>query len=313
MKQPVSASNDRGHSFFKITIGQSARDKENALSRLFRACFSESKAFAEIMLTTIWREAKLSGPVPTVDGWKCDYQSSTPVKGHGRLDLILSPPVRTGARASTSHKPIHIESKVGSKLGAEQLKRYKVGGAKILVAITKNWPEVSQHWLNKEKIKSLRWQDMCRALRQTSVRGQKDRFLCVGFAAYLEESDMAYREDIKQRDLEIVRSLLVNVASQNKEGEIVPRAAFETADDVMQLFEDARRLVRERLPKFAWSKWGPAYYHEFDENDEKIAEHALGFGFYKNKRGLYCYVYFPVEKSEPIYFWLWLRRPNKKP
>ena len=104
--------NDQHKSFFKIIAGQNA--SENDLSRFFRACFLNSPEFAQIMLTTIWREAGLSGSAPKADGWECDYQPATPVHGRGRPDLCLMPPSGLGKRAI--HKPIFLESKVGSRL-----------------------------------------------------------------------------------------------------------------------------------------------------------------------------------------------------
>jgi len=302
---------ERPQSFFKMIAGSDS--SENILSRFFCACFSNSPAFAQVALTTIWQGAGLSGSAPKPDGWACHYQCATPEHGGGRPDLCLIPPSKVTPGLTASHKPIFIESKVQSVLGEKQLKRYKEYGTEVLVAITKNWPEVSQQKLDSIGVKSLRWQDMCRALRQIKIRGPKNQFLCEKFATYLEESRMAYREDITPKELEKVRSLLVKVASQKNEGHNVPRAAFQTANDLMEFFQDARRLVQERLPTFAWAKWGPAYHHEFDDNDDEIAEHALGFGFWKGKRALNCYIYFPVEKSELIHFWLWLTRQNKEP
>jgi hypothetical protein len=55
----MASSEDPHQSFFEIIVGRNA--SENDLSRLFCACFSESPAFAQTALTTIWRTAKLSG------------------------------------------------------------------------------------------------------------------------------------------------------------------------------------------------------------------------------------------------------------
>jgi hypothetical protein len=83
-----------------------------------------------------------------------------------------------------------------------RFKRYKEYDASVLVAITKNWPEVPHGELRKIDVKSFRWQDICRGLRQPQCRSQADKFLCNSFATYLEATDMAYREDISRQDLE---------------------------------------------------------------------------------------------------------------
>jgi hypothetical protein len=292
--------NDQQKSFFKIIAGQNA--SENDLSRFFRACFLNSPEFAQIMLTTIWREAGLSGSAPKADGWECDYQPATPVHGGGRPDLCLMPSLGLGKRAI--HRAIYLESKVGAPLTERQLQRYKKHGTEVLVAITKNWPEVSQAWLKRNRVKSLRWQDICRALRQTKCHGQQNRFLCDRFATYLEESDMAYREGISQSDLSDVRSLLVQIASSVSDGSRVPHASFKVADACFELLQDVKHLVREKRPKskfIEWKSWGPGYFHYLDE-DNSITDHAFGFIFYPriwHDQNFRCTIVFPVSTRKP--------------
>jgi len=291
--------NDQHKSFFKIIAGQNA--SENDLSRFFRACFLNSPVFAQIVLTTIWREAGLSGSAPKADGWECNYQPATPVHGGGRLDLCLMPP--SGLRTKAIQRPIFLESKVGSPLTEQQLQRYKEHGTEVLVAITKNWPEVSQSWLKRNRVKSLRWQDICRELRQTKCHGQQNRFLCDRFATYLEESDMAYREGISQSDLLDVQSLLKRIASSEDDGGVVPRASFKVAGACIELLKDVKRLVREKLPKSkftGWKSWGPGYYHEREDNS--ITEHAFGFILYPkiwHDQNFRCTIGFPVSTRKP--------------
>jgi len=160
-----------------------------------------------------------------------------------------------------SYKPIHLESKVGSPLRKDQLQKYKESGTKILVAITKHWPEVSQEWLHRKQVKSMRWQDICRALRQAKCHGQKNRFICDNFRAYLEESEIAFREDITEKDLEDLRSLFLRIASPKTNDSKAPRAAFLTANDCIGLLQDVRRLTQEKLPIFSDKKSGSRLVH----------------------------------------------------
>lgn len=296
-------SEDQHKSFFEMIVGRN--DLENDLSRLFCACFSESPDFAQTVLTTIWRSARLSGSNPSAEGWECHYQPATPFPGRGRPDFCLLPPPGIGTRHKALRKPIFFESKVGSPLKEDQLRRYKEKGAKILVAITKNWPEISQARLNAIRVKSLRWQDVCRALRQTKHRGQKDRFLCERFANYLEESDMTYPEDISVSDLKNLRLLFLNIASPGGDGSNVPRTSFTAASDCIELLKDVKRLVREKHPKLArWKSWGPGYYHYVEDNS--IVEHALAFILFQKdwRRGFRCDICFPVAKSKKPYLWI---------
>ena len=295
----IYSPNDQHKSFFKIIAGQNA--SENDLSRFFRACFVNSPEFAQIMLTTIWREAGLSGSAPKADGWECDYQPAAPVPRGGRPDLCLMPPSGLGRRAM--HSAIYLESKVGAPLTEQQLQRYKEHGTEVLVAITKNWPEVSQAWLKRNGIKSLRWQDICRELRQTKCHGRQNRFLCDGFATYLEESDMAYPESISQSDLLDVQSLLKRIASLESDGSVVPRARFKVADGCIELLKDAKRRVREKLPKskfIGWKSWGPGYFHYREDNS--ITAHAFGFIWYPkiwHDQNFRCTIFFPVSTRKP--------------
>lgn len=209
----------------------------------------------------------------------------------------------SGLRTKAIHRPIFLESKVGSRLTKQQLQRYKEHGTKVLVVITKNWLEVSQAWLKRNGVKSLRWQDVCRALRQTTCHGQQNRFLCDRFATYLEESDMAYREGISQSDLLDVQSLLKRIATSGNDGAVVPRASFKVADACVELLQDVKRLVREKLPKSkftGWKSWGPGYFHEREDNS--ITAHAFGFILYQKKwhdLNFRCEIFFPVSTRKP--------------
>jgi len=73
----------------------------------------------------------------------------------------------------------------------------------------------------------LRWQDFCAALRRDTIKGQTEKFICGSFAEYLEESDMAYREDITDERLAKIAELFDKIMSSG-EGEIVPKNGFNT-------------------------------------------------------------------------------------
>jgi hypothetical protein len=225
--------------------------------------------------------------------------------------LCLLPPL-----GSAKYKPIHLESKLESKLTKRQLRKYRDHGAKVLVAITKQWPEVPQSWLDKNGIRSLRWQDVCRALRKVKYGKQIDRFLCDGFASYLEASEMAYRENITQKDLERVRSLFAKIARPQTAQGTVPRRSFLVANDCVELLDDVWLRIRERVPKLSnWSKWGPGYYQVSDEDGAVVEEHTLAFELYPTrkyeKQRFECYLCFPVAKKKGIYIYLGYLRGDK--
>ena len=197
--------------------------------------------------------------MPTADNWECEYQPSTQVAG-GRPDLRLRP-----GKDSYFSKPIDLESKVGSPLKKEQLKNYKDHGTKILAAVTKNRPEVSYKELCEIGVKSLRWQDFCRALRQTAIAGQKEKFLCQSFAEYLEDSGMAYQEDITTKHLNDIAVLLKTITSTGYR-DYRPRQSFNYAHSCLGLLGDVRASLYELLPKLdRWSCWGPGYFHSGEE------------------------------------------------
>lgn len=244
---------------------------EDYLSRLFQACFANSVSFRQIALSTIWKACALPSPVPKADNWECDYQPPTPLPGGGRLDLALRP-------GQEPNFVIFLESKVGSHLGVPQLKKHKNYGIKILVAVTKNRPEVPHDILRKIGVKSLRWQDFCREIRQTVIKGQNERFLCQKFAEYLEASEMAYREDITKQHLNEIGALLKKITSR-KLSDIKPGEAFRHADGCLQLLKDVRASLLERRPKLAkWKSWGPDYFHDPPDEGQEIS-HCFGFTF----------------------------------
>lgn len=264
------------HTFFYLVAGDSAG--ENYLSRLFQACFAKSLSFRQIVLSTIWKSCSLPMPVPAANNWKCDYQPTTEIARGGRPDLCLRPP-----KDAKFRKLIFLESKLKSLLDERQLRKYRDHGADILVAVTKNRPEVPQYGFRQLGVKALRWQDFCRAMRQTAIKGPREQFICQSFAEYLEESEMAYREDLTTQHLEEIGVMLRKIALHKYSETTLGLTTFNYAHNCMQLLRDVRATVLERLPKLAqWTTWGPGYYHDFEEGDEETW-HALGFSFTPNR------------------------------
>jgi hypothetical protein len=196
--------------FFQ-SIGGSRQD-ENFLSRLFCACYEHSSDFAQCTLDVFWRACGIPGRTPDAKTYQCDYQPATPTGTRGRPDICLLP--RAGASTSKRFPSVYLESKVQSPLGEVQLSRYKSSGINILVAITRNWPEVSNARLRALKVNTLRWQDICHALTEHAVKAGVDRFLCSSFRQYLEASGMAYRESISQTHLKQVARAFRKISSK---------------------------------------------------------------------------------------------------
>ena len=111
---------------------------------------------------------------------------------------------------------------------------------------------------------------------------------------------MAYPEDIQQSDLLDVRSLLARIASVDDPG-MVPHDSFKVADACIELLQDVKHRVRERLPKFTkWKSWGPGYWHYREDNS--ITVHAFGFILYRkrwNDKNFRCDIHFPVSTEKP--------------
>ena len=88
---------------------------------------------------------------------------------------------------------------------------------------------------------------------------------------------MAYREDITKEHLNAIGALLNKIASRQY-SDIKPWLGFKYADDCLDLLNDVRGSLLERLPKLRhWKTWGPGYWHEVE--GEEITYHALGFSF----------------------------------
>lgn len=292
----------RDSSNFLVDAVGKTRDPENSLSRLFVASFTASKAFADAVLKAIWRGAALQGKLATTVGWSCSYQQSTTKKGGGIVDILLQPPQFN----PHGMKPIWLESKLGSRLGEAQLSKYKDHGARVLVAVTKNWPEVPPARLASIGVKQLRWQDVCRSLRGTGRLSQVDRFIFNSFTTYLEKHEMAFRENITAADLGAVRKLVNRISDRRSYTEIAPRDGFETAHDILDLFRDVKHIFLDKQPRFiGWRTWGPGYYRQL--HNETSDHHVLGFGLFLrawSKQHLLCGFMLPVAKDMPFQLYI---------
>lgn len=305
---------EKGFPFFRTLAG--SRSSENYLSRAFQACFTQSTVFAQCILSLMWTTCRLDEKVPDAANWVCDYQPATPAGGKIRPDLCLRTFLKSNERSE--HKPIFIESKIGARLGEQQLKNYVESGTEVLVAVTKNWPEVHRARLSSIGINHIRWQDVARSLATVSTRSGKDRFLCNAFVEFLEYSNMTYREDISIHKLEEVRALLARIGKP-KYLHFVPGAAFEIADSCIAMLRDVRRIAHERMPRLTkCSNWGPGYYHLQNDEDETLIDwHVLGMEMYVkgkySKSRLLCGLYFSSEKKKDIHWLVAHRGSNASP
>jgi hypothetical protein len=279
-----------------------SRPTENYLSRAFQACFTQSSVFANATLKLLWKSLNLRKPTPDAEGWICEYQPPAPHVRSIRPDICLRPPHASGRL--TKYKPIFLESKVGAVLGEQQLRRYKESGVEVLVAITKNWPEVPKKRLRDMGVKHLRWQEVSRALSELTGHKGKDRFLCDSFIEYLEYSGMSYREYISITQLEKMRELLERIGTPGFAKGTVPRSGFSYIDSCLYLLKDARRMAQERIPTLARCKtWGPGYWNLCSDDNEIITYHSLGMAMYPgaySKNRILCAIDFPTEADKKI-------------
>jgi hypothetical protein len=158
-----------------------------------------------------------------------------------------------------------LESKVAAPLRAEQLRRYRLDqNGQYLVVITKRPPEVGTAWIDRNGIFALRWQDVHRAVAATSAKG-RDAYLCSSFARYLEELEMAHREDVNAADLAKVQRLFLRVTAQ-KNGGFNPADSFRVAHECLGVLDELMSAALEVKPKLAkWSRSGPTYYKWFTD------------------------------------------------
>jgi hypothetical protein len=211
-----------------------------------------------------------------IEEWDCAVEVPTPLAGGGRVDIRIAPVGERRGRAPA----FYLESKLGSPLTLEQLRRYRKHGVDFLIAVTKDPPEIDRGKVLKAGVFTVRWQDIHRRLLGGRAPTSRDRFIARSLTEYMEELGMAYREDLTVKDLELCRRVLKSVAAQK--GGISPRNGFEIADACLNLLQDVRLRYSELHPELSdYHVWGPGYFNWFDDDEGRL--HAFAWDLYKEK------------------------------
>jgi hypothetical protein len=290
--------------FFSTLGALASHQQENQLSRTFKACFDSSESFRHLLLDFL-RE-RLDVPLPRSDRWTCDVEQA--VKGKmGRLDLHI--------RARDGDDVFAIESKVESPLREEQIAKYRKGGVKRLLIVTKHPPEVSERRLRQLGVSAFRWQDIHNLLRSRQPRSPVDRFLCGSFADFLEEAGMAYPRDITTQDLRHMGVSFRAIASPCPAGRN-PRSGFGTASSCLDLLGVLAQSVRDQYRRLESAKqWGPAYYN-YDDGKRGL-HHYLSVVFYRKPfdRGprFYLQIGIPNNPGDLIWSVEYYRKDSEEP
>jgi hypothetical protein len=298
---------------FLARLGRLAgsRQRENQLSRTFAACFEESPGFRQAVLALVWRATKRRGPMPGRDGWTCAVEQSLNGPRRGRVDLHLLGPSRPGGKSDQ----FFIESKVESDLARSQPLKYLQAGIRPLIVITKYLPDADVRSLASDQVFFLRWQDVHRALRVTKSRHLADRQIARWMIDYLEELEMAYREDLSARDL-IECAHLFRRAAGSAQGwrQMAARGVFEAAHGVAGLMDDLRTDFVTRHPRFAKAPFGKTetFYAKHSENGGRSAHHHLGWEIHRRHWKTWqiaCSIRWDDSAQGPLqaYFWISLQ------
>ena len=107
--------------------------QENQFSRTFVACFDQSEFFQQQILEELFALCRIRSRKYTDVHWDCAVEVPTPLAGGGRIDIRLAPTGDVGAKLPV----FHLESKLGSPLTLDQLRRYRKKGVEYLIAVTK--------------------------------------------------------------------------------------------------------------------------------------------------------------------------------
>jgi hypothetical protein len=278
-------------------IGRSSQP-ENQLTRTFQACFNYSLGFRKTVLKTLSSACSLRGALLHPEHWRCNVFPSSPKEGGGYPDIRLWDTV--GRHDGKPIPDFVLESKVGAPLKSEQLEKYRSSGIERLVAITKNPPECSKQEVIDLGAYTLRWQDIHRALRSDHQGRSIDSFIAQEFVKYLEDNNMAYREQLSLNDLNRIGKLFQKISLPTRE--LNPRGAFNAADRCLKMLADLQREFMDSRPALKKAhRWTPAYFNTWDEN--RPSYHALGWAFYwkhyENRR-FGCRIYFPQDTDKHI-------------
>lgn len=267
----IMNATDRPASFFLEMLGTHAKREVN-VSRAFASCFSTSEAFRTTVLKVICRACGVKPRVASAP-WRCETEVHTSA---GRPDIRLVP-----------HDPrtptLILENKVAAPLTKGQLLGYCSTDRRArVVAVTRRYPEVGRRWLRINRCASVRWQEIHKALGAVPRIKGADRFLCEAFRSYLEELDMAHREDITLADVAKVNKLVTAISSKRNSW-MVADSALRTGADLLALLDQVLRGARdEQRAVEKWAANGPMYI-KWHEPDGPPAHH---FSFKLLKRGL---------------------------
>lgn len=265
-------SPERKTSFFGEMLGNSAH-RELKVSRAFAACFAGSQTFRRQTLRYICKSCGIPTRTATLDSWRCETEVTV---ARGRVDIRLVPD-------TTQTPTIILENKVAAPLTKEQLLRYKSRGSRTrLVVVTKHYPEVGGLWLRNNHIVSLRWQDFHRILGALDVGSRGvDRFLSQEFRTYLEELDMAHREDLTRTDIHRVAALFRTIDVPHV-SDMDAEPGFRAGADMIHFLNEVLRRSRERQPELErWKRWGTRYF-KWRPDRNSPWQHHLAFRLMKH-------------------------------
>ena len=282
-----------------------SKQRENQVSRTFAASFNESQAFRRIMLGVFWRALRRGANPPHRTPWGCRAEVAPPKADGGRVDLCISPLTSSGS----SRRAFYVESKVDAALTKRQVKKYLKSGARPLIVMTKEKPDDP---VDDEEVAYVRWQDVHRALQETSGAGAVDRRVCRWMAEYLEELGMAYREDLSLTDVESCGKLFRRIATR-KQGwsQMASREVFEVVHNCAGLLTELQRDFLARHSMLAGAPYirGETIYGKWNDEGSKSISHHLGWGIRKSpwaKWNFLCAICWENEPDRAAYLYLLL-------
>jgi hypothetical protein len=171
-----------------------------------------------------------------------------------------------------------LENKVGARLTKDQLIKYRSARKKV-VALTKRYPEVGPTWLREHQFVSVRWQAIHQALGAERHVTGADRFICGEFRSFLEELNMAYRDNPGAAEVAKVIKLLSAIQG-TRNTTFDAQSSFDVAGNILRVLDDVLRDVLDRHPALErWARRGPSYYKWHGANG--IVEHVFGFRLLK--------------------------------
>lgn len=254
-----------------------SQQRENQLSRAFAACFNESRAFRVAMLALFWPALGHAKAPRSPERWRCSAEIATPIDGGGRVDLHLTYADASGAVV----QDFYVESKVESPLTERQVEKYRKHGVTSLLVITKY--RAPTH-VKISGVPRLRWQDVHRALHNRPGTAAVDRELCRWMLEYLEELDMAYREDLTVADLSSCGKLFRSVRSSKTWTQVAARNIFEIAHACTGMLDDLHQEFLDAHPKLEAAPYhnSKTHYGKWVEPSDDSESHHLRWTIVKH-------------------------------